>query len=78
GEPEANGIRVSPSLLVPDPDNEGRMLQVPNPKWAMFIKDMEEVRGVEMEIDFEPIAIPDSVELSPNSLTALDKFIVVK
>ncbi len=77
GEDTPKGKGVQPLILIPDPEQEGRMLQVPNPKWESFVKDFEEVRAVEVELDFEPIALPASVELSPVALNALKKFVKV-
>ena len=77
GEDTPNGKSVQPLILIPDPEQEGRMLQVPNPKWEPFVKDFEEVRAVEVELDFAPIALPASVELSPAALMALEKFVKV-
>ncbi len=68
---------VQPTILVPDPEMEGRMLQVPNPKYEQFVKDFGEVRAEEVELDFEPIALPESIELSPAALMALEKFVKV-
>ncbi len=68
---------IQPTILVPDQAHEGRMLQEANPKWAEFVKDFEEVRNVEVELDFQPIALPDNVELSPAALMALEKFVKI-
>lgn len=70
-------ISVQPTILVPDPEHEGRMLQEVNPKHEQFVKDFGEVRTAEVELDFEPIALPESVELSPAALMALEKFVKV-
>ena len=77
GEDGIKGFGVWPEVLVPDPEHEGRSLQEPNPKWEPFVKDFGEVRAEEVELDFEPIALPESVELSPAALMALEKFVKI-
>ena len=77
GEQGPSGFGVNPTILIPDPEHDGRKLQVPNPKWEPFTQDYTEVRSVEVELDFVPVALPDSVELSPVALMALEKFIRV-
>ncbi len=77
GDEGPEGMSVKPTILIPDPEHEGRMIPVPNPKWEPFTKDFAGVRSVEVELDFEPIALPDSAELSPAALMALEKFVKV-
>ena len=70
-------LQIRPTILVPDSEHEGRMLQEVNPKWAEFLKDFQEVRDVVVELEFKPIVIPENIELSPAALMALDKFVKV-
>ena len=70
-------LHIQPTILSPDPEHEGRMLQEVNPKWAEFLKDFQEVRGVEVELECEPIVLPENIELSPAALMALEKFVKV-
>ena len=77
GDIGANGASVSQSIRIPDPQNEGQEREAPNPKYALFVKDFEEVRAEEVELGFEPIHLRSSVELSPKALLALEKFVKV-
>ena len=77
GEPTPDGkaFGIPETILIPDEAHEGRMLMVPNPKSALFQKDWDEVRLGEIEVKFNPIKLPDNVEISPLYLMALEKFI---
>lgn len=77
GKDGPKGFSIQPTILIPDPEHEGRLIQEANPKWPEFIKDFTEVRAVEVELDFNPIALPENVELSPAALMALEKFVKV-
>jgi len=71
-------IRIEPMNLVPDENNEGRMLSVPNPKAEAFVKDWMEIRAVENDVELEIVTVPSTIEISVLGLTALEKFIKVK
>ena len=77
GDETPQGLNVQKTILAPDPEHEGRFLEEVNPKWTEFKKDFEEVRAVEVELEFVPIPLPDNVELSPAALNALEKFVKV-
>ena len=71
-------IRINEFNLVPDEVHEGRMLQVPNPNYVLFGKEMGEVLAVEVEVKVKIVNVPGSVEISPAHLMALKKFITIK
>ncbi|KKL74540.1 hypothetical protein LCGC14_2063870 [marine sediment metagenome] len=77
GDEGPEGMSVKPTILIPDPEHEGRLIEAVNPKWEPFVKDFEEVRAVEVELDFQPIHLRSNVELSPAALMTLEKFVEV-
>ncbi len=77
GVPSERGSSVTQFIQVPDTQNKGEFLRVPNPKYDLFVKDFEEARAEEVELEFEPIHLRSSIELSPKALLALEKFVTV-
>ena len=77
GEASPQGLSIPPTILVPDPEHEGRLLPEVNPKHELFMRDFGEVRDVEVVLEFEPIVLSGTVELSPAAVMALEKFITI-
>ena len=81
GEVDPNNSRrilINEFILVPDETHEGRMLQVPNPNFEIFTKELGAVLAVEVEVKVKIVNVPSSVEISPVHVMALKKFITIK
>jgi hypothetical protein len=58
-------------------------IETPNPLWAAFVGEFNELMGQEVEIVVEKVKLPQKtgttdVEIEPNILLALEKFIEVE
>ena len=62
-----------------DPDNPKQIKVDPQgEKFPEFAKEYGELMTFEVEIDFEPVTLPETLEIEPSVLMALDKFITVE
>lgn len=84
GKPDSanpNQLRCMP--LIVETDNDGNIVNdskgnpnmIDNPVYQKFISEMLELMGQEVEIVFEVVKLPDTLEIEPNVLMALEKFI---
>ncbi len=63
---------------IPNPEKGGGYEVSPGTEgYPKFLTEYTELLGVETEIDFSPVALPDSAEVSPALVMALEKFIVI-
>jgi len=58
----------NPALIEVRPDSEG---------FAKYCEEFGELLSEEVELVLKPVAIPDTVEVSPATMVALEKFITV-
>ncbi len=58
----------NPALIEVRPDSEG---------FAKYCEELGELLSEEVELVLKPVAIPDTVEVSPATMVALEKFITV-
>ena len=58
-------------------DKAGNVTMVPNPKYQKFDEEMGELMAQEVEIVFDVVTLPDTLEVEPVVLMALDKFIKI-
>ncbi len=68
-------IRVLPTLE--KKDENGKSTFEPNPKFPKFAEEMGELMTQEVEIVFDVVTLPDTLEIEPSTLMALEKFIKV-
>lgn len=67
-----------------DPENEQQLKVNPNGEnWKKFISELNELFAQEVEVDFDAVKLPQEVDgkplqLEPNTLVALEKFIFVE
>lgn len=48
-----------------------------SPNWAAFQSEYEELMAIEVEVALDPVPLPESAELSPVDLVALEKLVVM-
>ena len=58
-------------------DKAGNVNMVPNPKLEKFASEYEELMTQEVEIVFDVVTLPDTLEVEPIILMALDKFVKI-
>lgn len=68
-------IRVTPTLE--RKDKTGKSTFEPNPKFPKFAEEMGELMTQEVEIVFDVVTLPDTLEIEPYILMALVKFVKV-
>ena len=62
----------------PDPTTPGQFfVNQKSDKYPKFSEEMEELMDIEIEINWKPLAIPDTLQISHFSLKALKRFIRV-
>ncbi len=75
-QPEHGPMRIDPVIEVKDED--GKVISSnPNPQWVQFCIDYDELMAQEVDVEFEEVTLPDTAEISPGALLALEKFIKV-
>lgn len=63
----------------PDPKNPALVRIDPQGEdFPKFAKDLGELMAQEVDIDFEPVALPGTVQITPSVLMALDRFVTVE
>ena len=55
--------------------DDGNGNAIENPKVIKFREETEELMAIEMEIVFDAVELPDTLEIEPRDLMALDKFV---
>ncbi len=61
-----------------DPDDQLRMTINPkSEQFPKFAEELGELLGQEVEIVIEPVQLPETLDIEPRVLMALEKFIVV-
>ena len=61
-----------------DGDNPNQLKINPqSEKFPQFAKELGELMTIEVDIDIEAVTLPDTLEVEPATLMALDKFIKV-
>ena len=78
----ANVTQLMVRQMIPKLDNEGNPVvvnEVPemelNPNFEKFVLEHNELMLQETEIVFEPVELPDTLEIDPATLMALEAFI---
>lgn len=62
----------------PIPDKPGQAgVQPGDENWEKFLAEFNELMEQEVEIVFEPVALPDTLEIEPTILMALEKFVKI-
>jgi hypothetical protein len=56
-------------------DAEGEAITVSEEKKPAFLKDLQELLDIEVELEFKPIKLPDDTKVSPKFIQALEKFL---
>ena len=60
----------------PDPKNPNQILIKPGDEgWAKFTAEFAELISQEVEVVFQKVTLPDTLEISPAVLIALEKFV---
>ncbi len=73
---EHGPMRIDPVIEVKD--TEGKVVGTkPNPQWDQFCAEYDELMAQEVEVVVEEVFLPDTAEISPGALMALEKFIKV-
>ena len=69
-------VRLIQEYGTPSKENEGDLEVLPdNPNWVVFHEKLGELYSTETTVDIEPVLLPDTLLVSPQTLMALDKFI---
>ncbi len=62
----------------PDPKNsQSIQIQPGDEKWSKFAKEYAELMAQEVEVVFQKVALPDTLEIEPAVVMALEKFITI-
>jgi hypothetical protein len=59
------------------PDSSGDLLTVPPEKVHSFLVELDDLLGMELEVDLQPVALGEDTLISPADLHALDWMVTV-
>jgi hypothetical protein len=63
------------NLFTKHGDKEGEAITVSEEKKPAFLKDLQELLDIEIEVDFKPIELPKDAKVSPVFISALKPFL---
>jgi len=72
-----NPMQVIMQPEIEEKDKDGNVTMIPNPKFPKFAEELGELMTQEVEIVFEVVTLPDTLEIEPITLMALEKFVKV-
>ena len=75
-QPEHGPMKIDPTIEIKDADGKVTDSK-PNPQWVQFAAEYDELMAQEIEVVFEEVILPDTAEISPGALLALEKFVKV-
>lgn len=59
-----------------DPKRKGLLRVTPDcPEYSKFLGEFGELMRIEVDVDIEPVLLPDTLEIEPSVLMVLSKFI---
>jgi len=86
GEPNPSNnkqLRCLPMIVETDDKGnvvkaaDGNPIMIDNPVYPKFMSEMNELMAQEVEIVFEVVTLPSTLEIEPAIVMALDKFITI-
>ena len=72
-----NYWRVEQFLLEPVDSDSNQMKQVDNPNWEPFAEAFNELMEEEVEIEYEKLTLPETLDISPADIALLSVFFEV-